>query len=191
MNGNEYLVWILLTGWCCFAAARLYWIYKPHPYHLFWQRPGARQYIFIAVLLAFAALATIFMRWPAIYLLPPGLAFYLLCAFAAVKISERGIFANARMARWLDIVAAQRLPAKNHYLILTNKPWLRLRLETPAALDAQFRKMLALQKIPLLPQEEPASASRPLDQTLPPRQSPAQLNIDNPAGDVYIARTEK
>lgn len=160
MIGLEYLIWIIFAGLCGFIAVRLVWIYRQHRYHLFWKRPGARQYIFVAVLLLFAVLAVVVMRWPTIYLLPLALAIYWLSTLAAVKISDRGIFAGGLMARWLDIVHVRHLPEKNQYCVVTNKSWRRLRFEVPAEIEAPFRKMLALQKIPLL-QEEQAVISPP------------------------------
>ena len=154
MNGSEYLAWILLVGLCCFVVVRLFWIYQRHRYHLFWKRPGARQYIFVAVLLLCGAFTVVALHGRAVYLLPLAAAIYLLCAFAAVKISERGIFANGLLARWPDITKVQHLPDKKQFLIITNKRWRRLRFEVPAAFEAQFRKMLALQKIPLVGAEE-------------------------------------
>jgi hypothetical protein len=158
MIGFEYLLRILLTGLCCFIAVRLRWIYQRHRYHLFWQSAGARQYIFIALLLAFAAVALVAMGRPSVYLFPMAITFYLLCALAAVKISERGIFANGFMARWLDIVKVQRAPEKNQYLVITNRGWRRLRFEVPAEFDLQFRKMLALQRIPLVQDDQTAAS---------------------------------
>ncbi len=160
MIGLEYLIWILFTGLCCFIAVRLYWIYQRHRYHLFWKRPGARQYIFVATLLLFSALAVVLMRWPNFYLLPLAVAIYWLCTLAAVKISERGIFAGGMMARWLDIIQVRHLSEKNQYCVITNKSWRRLRFEVPAEIEAPFRKMLALQKIPVL-QEEQTAAHQP------------------------------
>jgi len=80
-----------------------------------------------------------------------------LCALAAVKISERGIFAHGWMARWLDIQRVHYLPEKKCYLVVTSQRWRRLRCEVPTPYENQFRKMLALQKIMLVQEGQPAA----------------------------------
>lgn len=142
-----YLVWILIIGLSCFIVIRLKWIYETKPHHLFWRKPQARHYFLSATLLLLAAFFIFPLELSPAYLIPLLLGFYLLCASAAVKVSERGIMSNGFLANWLDIIKVQRGAGKNQILVKTANPWRQLRFEVPAEIEPKLRKVFASKRI--------------------------------------------
>ncbi len=159
MSALEYLVWILLLGLSCFIVIRLKWIYETKPHHLFWRKPQARHYFLSAALLLLAAFFIFPLKLDPAYLIPLLLGFYLLCASAAVKVSERGIMSNGLLASWLDIVAVQHGADNNRLLVKTANPWRQLRFEVPPEIEPKLRKVFASKRIVW---SEPPSDTKPL-----------------------------
>jgi hypothetical protein len=147
MSALDYLVWILLVGLSCFTLIRLKWIYETKPHHVFWRKPQARHYYLSAALLALAAFFIFPLRLDPVYLIPLVLGFYLLCASAAVKVSERGIMSNGLLASWPKIVNVQRGAKADQVLVKTSNPWRQLRFEVPAEVEPKLRKVLASKRI--------------------------------------------
>ncbi len=168
MNLFGYLTWILIIGLSLFVLIRLKWIYEVKPHHLFWKKPQARHYFLSAALLLLAASFVLLLQLPPVYLIPLLLGFYVLCASAAVKVSERGVLSNGFLAGWLEIIKVQRISEKNLFLVKTTNPWRQFRLEVPPELEPKLRKIFASKRIAWLEQPpgdtaiaEPESKPKP------------------------------
>lgn len=142
-----YLVWVFLIGLGFFVLIRLKWIYEAKPHHLSWRRQQARHYFLSAVLLVLAGFFVVMLQLHPAYLIPLLLGFYMLCASAVVKVSERGIMSNGFLANWLEITHVQRAPEKNRILVKTSNPWRQLRFEVPPEMEPRLRKVLASKRI--------------------------------------------
>lgn len=162
MSALEYLVWILLVGLICFIVIRLTWLYEKKPHHLFWRKPQARHYFLSAALLLLAAFFVLPLGLHPVYLIPLVLGFYLLCASAAVKVSERGVMSNGLLASWQSIMLAQREASKNQVIIKTATPWRQLHFELPEEMEPKLRKVLASKRIAWVENESPSANSSPL-----------------------------
>ncbi|MDZ7290291.1 MAG: hypothetical protein ONB44_08430 [candidate division KSB1 bacterium] len=139
----EYLFWILFIGYCYFVTMRLLWIFQQGPGEVFWQKPNAKVCHFAAAILFFIGALVLLQNFHVKYLLILLTIEYLLIAGSAVKVSDRGILANAMMARWPEVIRAQSLDASGEVVIVTRHSWQRMRLKVPADKQVAFRKILA------------------------------------------------
>jgi len=149
----EYLLGILFLGFCYFVVIRLKWLYEKIEGHPFWQKPYAKYYHIVAGVLFFAGSAALLLKFHPAYLLILLFGEYLLIAIPAVKVNERGIMANAFLARWPDILQARQIKATGEIIVLTKQNWQRIRLKVPADKEAAFRKMLAAKGIQIVDEE--------------------------------------
>jgi hypothetical protein len=162
----EYLFWILFIGFCNFVAIRLMWLYEQIEGHLFWKKQNAITYYVGATILFLVMAVIILQSFHIIYLLILLLGEYALIAGAVVKVSDRGIMANAFMARWPDIVHAKKISAGREIAIVTNRSWQWMRLQVPSEKETAFRKMLAAKGIAIV--EEEVVSAETKAQTAPP-----------------------
>jgi hypothetical protein len=149
----EAIFWILLAGYGYLAAARLIWLYKHVEGHVFWQKANARTYHIAAAILFFVFVLSLSQIFHAGLLLLFILGEYLLIAAPAVKMSDRGILANAFMARWPEVVQAKRISASGEIVLATKHPWQRMRLQVPAEKETAFRKILAAKGFAIVDEE--------------------------------------
>jgi hypothetical protein len=162
----EYLFWILFIGYCNFVAIRLMWLYEQVEGHLFWRKTNAAVYYGGAALLLLAILSVLIRNFHVFYLLILLAGEYVLVAGAAAKVSDRGIMANAFMARWPDILQARRTRSGREIVLVTNRAWQWMRLRVPAEKEATFRKMLAAKGITIV-DEEIAKSGPDIDKDVP------------------------
>jgi len=154
----EYLFWILFLGYGYFAAIRFQWLFEKVEGHPFWLKANAKNFHIAAGVLFFAVSLMLLQRFHVIFLLVLLLGEYLLVASPAVKVTERGIMANALMARWPDIVRVQQTKTPGEVLILTKHAWLKLRLQVPPDKAPAFRKILAAKALTILAEDETTAA---------------------------------
>jgi hypothetical protein len=144
------LFWLLLVGYGYLVAVRLIWLYENVAGHVFWQKASAKTYHIAAAILFFIFVLALSQVFHAGFLLLFLLGEYILLAAPAVKVSDRGILANAFMARWPDIVQAKRTSVNSEIALVTKHPWQRIRLRVPADKEAAFRKILAAKGIAIV-----------------------------------------
>ncbi|MDZ7343206.1 MAG: hypothetical protein ONA90_01695 [candidate division KSB1 bacterium] len=149
----EYLLWILFVGYCNFAAIRLMWLYEKVEGHLFWRKPNATTYDLGAILLCVVMLSILMNNFHVFYLLLLLIGEYGLIAASSVKVSDRGIMANAFMARWPEILQAKKINAGRVIVIVTTRSWQWMRLQVPVEKAAAFRKMLAAKGVTIIDEE--------------------------------------
>jgi hypothetical protein len=145
-----YLFWILLVGYGYLVMVRLMWLYQHAEGHVFWQKANAKTYHIAAAVLFFVFLSSLSQIFHAGLVLLFFLGEYVLLAAPAVKMSDRGILANAFMVRWPDVVQAQRMSASGEIMLATKHPWQRIRLQVPAEKETAFRKILAAKGIAIV-----------------------------------------
>ncbi|MGH7453944.1 MAG: hypothetical protein ACRENG_21515 [bacterium] len=153
MNFFEYLLWILLVGYGYLVAARLMWLYRNVEGHVFWQKANAKTYHIVAAILFFVFVLSLSQIFHAGLLLLFMLGEYLLVAAPAVKMSDRGILANAFMVRWPDVVQGKKMSVSGEIVLATKHPWQRIRLQVPADKEAAFRKILAAKGVAIVDEE--------------------------------------
>jgi hypothetical protein len=149
----EYLLWILLVGYGYWVTVRLVWLYKSGESHVFWQKPSAKTFHIAAAILFFAFVLSLSQGFHVGFLLLLLLGEYVLLAAPAVKVSDRGILANIFMARWPDVLRAQKISAGGEIVLVTKHPWQRIRLRAPADKEAAFRKILAAKGVAIVDEE--------------------------------------
>ena len=171
----EYLLWILFVGYCNFAAIRLMWLYERVEGHLFWRKLNATTYDILAIFLFVIMLSILMNNFQVFYLLLLLIGEYALIAASSVKVSDRGIMANAFMARWPEILQAKKINAGWTIVIVTNRSWQWMRLQVPVEKEAAFRKMLAAKGITIT--EEEMTKSEVSDESLTPTDEMKQQNI--------------
>ncbi len=145
-----YLFWILLVGYGYLVMVRLMWLYRHVEGHVFWQNANAKTYYIAAAILFFAFALSLSQIFHAGLLLLLLLGEYVLLAAPAVKMSDRGILANAFMVRWPEIVRAKRMSASGKIVLTTKHSWQRIRLQVPAEKETAFRKILAAKGIAII-----------------------------------------
>ena len=145
-----YLFWILLAGYGYLVMVRLIWLYRNREGHVFWQKANAKTYHIAAAILFFIFVLSLSQIFHAGLMLLLLLGEYILLAAPAVKMSDRGILANAFMVRWPDIVQAKKMSASGKVMLATKHPWQRIRLQVPAEKETAFRKILAAKGIAIL-----------------------------------------
>jgi hypothetical protein len=148
-----YLFWILLVGYGYLAMVRLVWLYRNVEGHVFWQKANAKTYHIAAAVLFFAFVLSLSQIFYAGLLLLFLLGEYVLLATPAVKMSDRGILANAFMVRWPEVVQAKRMSASGEIVLATKHPWQRIRLQVPAEKETAFRKILAAKGVVIVDEE--------------------------------------
>lgn len=148
-----YLFWILLVGYGYLAMVRLMWLYRQVEGHVFWQKANAKTYYIAAAILFFVFVLSLSQIFHAGLLLLFLLGEYVLLAAPAVKMSDRGILANAFMVRWPEVVQAKRMSASGEIVLATKHPWQRMRLQVPADKEAAFRKILAAKGVAIIDEE--------------------------------------
>jgi hypothetical protein len=148
---NDFLLAVLIFSLTIFAGLRLWWIYRRGLGQLFWQTPRAKHfYVGAAIVFVLAALS-LFLNvrsWPLLLTIP---AIYVLLAFTAVKVDERGIMANAVFARWQDIVRLHHDEPGGFVLVSTKHSWRKIKLYVPPEKFNAFKKMLAAKGMALSP----------------------------------------
>lgn len=151
---SDFLFWLIVSGMAIFAALRLWWIYRRGVGQVFWQTRHAQKfYMGAAAMLVGIALA-IFLSaqyWPLLVAIP---AIYVLLAFTAVKVDERGIMANAVFARWQDILRLHHDETGGYIIVTTHYSWRRIKLRVPTEKFNDFKKMLAAKGMALQPLQE-------------------------------------
>ncbi len=145
-----YLFWILLVGYGYLVMVRLMWLYKNVEGHVFWQKANTKTYHIAAAILFFIFVLSLSQVFHIGLLLLFMLGEYLLLAAPAVKMSDRGILANAFMVRWPEVVQAKRMSASGEIVLATKHPWQRIRLQVPAEKETAFRKILAAKGIAIV-----------------------------------------
>jgi hypothetical protein len=146
----EYLFWILLAGYGYLVTVRLLWLYRHAEGHVFWQKANAKTYHIAAAILLFVFVLSLSQIFHASLLLLFLLGEYVLLAAPAVKLSDRGILADAFMVRWPEVVRAQRMSASGEIVLATQHPWQRIRLQVPAEKETAFRKILAAKGVTIV-----------------------------------------
>jgi hypothetical protein len=145
-----YLFWILLAGYGYLVIVRLMWLYRNSDGHVFWQKANIKTYHIAAAILFFIFVLSLSQFFHIGLLLLFLLGEYVLLAAPVVKMSDRGILANAFMVRWPEVVQAKRLSASGKIVLATKHPWQRIRLQVPAEKETAFRKILAAKSIAIL-----------------------------------------
>jgi hypothetical protein len=171
-----YLLGILLAGYGYLVMVRLIWLYRNREGHVFWQKANAKTYHIAAAVLFFIFVLSLSQIFHAGLLLLFLLGEYILLAAPAVKMSDRGILANAFMLRWPDIVQAKRVSASGQIVLATKHPWLRVRLQVPVEKETAFRKILAAKGIAILDEatEQSEAQSSPAPSIASAEQSQAR-----------------
>lgn len=139
----EYLGWILIICYAYFVILRLYWLYQRNDQHIVWKRVDAGMYYGLALLIFLTMSALFLLKRNPEYLLLLLIGVYIFSAMPLLKISERGIMANALLTLWVNIVDIRRSSDKNFYVIVTKNRWRRFRLKVPAELEGKWRKIVA------------------------------------------------
>ncbi len=148
-----YLFWILLVGYGYLVMVRLMWLYTNAEGHVFWQKANAKTYHIAAAILFFVFVLSLSQIFHVGLLLLFLLGEYLLLAAPAVKMSDRGILANAFMVRWPEVVLAKRMGSSGEIVLATKHPWQRIRLQVPTDKEAAFRKILAAKGVAIVDEE--------------------------------------
>lgn len=145
----DFLMWFVLSCTVIFAGLRLWWIYRPGIGQVFWRTSRARHlYIWAGAIFAIVSpLIVLSAQYWALLLTVPTI--YVLLAFTAVKIDDRGIMANAVFARWQDIVKLHHDERDSLVLITTRYAWRKIKLQVPSEKLGEFKKMLAAKGMPL------------------------------------------
>jgi hypothetical protein len=138
------------VGYGYLVLVRLMWLYRNVEGHVFWQKANAKTYHMAAAILFFIFVLSLSQVFHAGLLLLFMLGEYLLLAAPAVKMSDRGILANAFMVRWPEVVQAKRMSASGEIVLTTKHPWQRIRLQVPAEKETAFRKILAAKGIAIV-----------------------------------------
>jgi hypothetical protein len=140
---EDFMLWLFIAGIIVFAGLRLWWIYRPGVGQVFWQTDRAKQlYVWAGTILAIM-LPVVFLSahyWVLLLAVP---AIYVLLAFTAVKIDDRGIMANAVFARWQDIVRLHQEGRDSTVMVITRYSWRKIKMNVPQEKLVEFRKMLA------------------------------------------------
>jgi len=181
----EYLFWILFIGYCYFVAMRLKWLYEKAETYPFWQKASAQKYYLAAGVLFFVIALALLQHFHVIFLLILLLGEYVLIASPAVKVGERGIMANALLARWPDVLQAKRMRTSGEVMIVTKHPWLRMCLQVPAEKENAFRKMLAVKGIVIIDEENEKSAAA--EQNVLQAESVSENKTPQPEADIKSA----
>lgn len=155
-----YLFWILLVGYGYLVMVRLMWLYRHADGHVFWQRASAKTYHIAAAIWFFVFVLSLSQIFHAGLLLLFLLGEYLLLAAPAVKMSDRGILANAFMVRWPEVVLAKRMSTSGEIVLATKHPWQRIRLQVPVEKETAFRKILAAKGIAIVEEAVEKSAAQ-------------------------------
>ncbi len=147
----DFLMWLVIAGTIIFAGLRLWWLYRPGVGQVSWQTPRASQlYVGAGVLFALAMpLVLLTAQYWALLLAIP--AIYVLLAFTAVKIDDRGFMANGVFARWQDILKFQQDEKDALILVSTRYSWRKIKLRVPPEKLGEFKKMLAAKGMALSP----------------------------------------
>jgi hypothetical protein len=145
-----YLFGILLVGYGYLVTVRLMWLYKHNEGHVFWQKANAKTYHIAAAILFFVFVLSLSQIFHAGLLLLFLLGEYVLLAAPAVKMSDRGILANAFMVRWPDVVQAKRIGTSGEIVLSTKHSWQRIHLQVPAEKETAFRKILAAKGVAIV-----------------------------------------
>lgn len=140
---DDFLFWSALTGMAIFAGLRLWWIYQRGVGKLFWRTPQARHLYIAAAMILAAVLLAVFLGSKYRLLLAAIPAICFLLSFTAVKVDERGIIANAMMARWQDILWLHYNEQGGYVVVTTRHPWQLIKLHVPPEKFSEFKKMLA------------------------------------------------
>jgi len=147
----DFLMWLVIAGTIIFAGLRLWWIYRPGVGQVFWRTQRAKHlYIFAGMLFAVVT-PLVFLTaqyWVLLLAIP---AIYVLLAFTAVKIDDRGIMANGVFARWQDILKFQHDEQDSLVLVSTRYSWRKIKLRVPTEKLGEFKKMLAAKGMVLSP----------------------------------------
>jgi hypothetical protein len=148
---ENFLMWLFIAGAIVFAGLRLWWIYRPGVGQVFWQTARAKQLYVAAGAILALVLPLVFLSAQYWLLLLAVPVIYILLAFTAVKIDDRGIMANAVFARWQDIMKLHQDGREPLVLVTTRYSWRKIKLSVPAEKLVEFKKMLAAKGMPLQP----------------------------------------
>lgn len=147
----DFLMWLVLAGTIIFSGLRLWWIYRRGMGHLFWRTRHAKQLYMWAGLLFAVVTLVVFLTaqdWVLLLAIP---TIYVLLAFTAVKIDDRGIMASGVFARWQDILKFQPDERDSLILVSTRYSWRKIKLRVPPEKLGDFKKMLAAKGMALSP----------------------------------------
>ncbi len=175
-----YLFWILLVGYGYLVMVRLRWLYKHDESHVFWQKANAKTYHIAAAIWFFVFVLSLSQIFHAGLLLLFLLGEYVLLAAPVVKMSDRGMLANAFMVRWPEVVQAKRIGASGEIALATKHPWQRIRLQVPAEKEAAFRKILAAKGIAIVEEaiEQSEAPILPASAIAVTEASPSRKTVD-------------